>query len=294
MASPKPALRRDTRQTRDRLLTAVGELLAESGPTFGLPELARRAEVATATAYRHFETVHDAYHQYLLRTVDQLAAALGSVTRSRTARGRFDGACQEWAVQALGWGPSIVHIRNWRGFLQRLHDHDPAIIALYAALEPIVLALVKDKVLPEQDTEYAILIWITLFDERVILDLGEAKGWPSGRIARQLGSSVLAALGAEQAQLRAGRSQQGEHRAVERHVHAVPVGGPDDRAGDLLVLGGASGEAVFQHGSSRAGIKPRVKAERVRHVRGRQAGACRGTRRHRLGKQAAHQRRDAG
>ena len=130
MASPKPALRRDTRQTRDRLLTAVGELLAESGPTFGLPELARRAEVATATAYRHFETVHDAYHQYLLRTVDRLAAALGSVTRSRTARGRFDGACQEWAVQALGWGPSIVHIRNWRGFLQRLHDHDPAIIAL--------------------------------------------------------------------------------------------------------------------------------------------------------------------
>ena len=195
MTSPRSVLRRDTRQTRDRLLDAVGELLAESGPTFGLPELARRGEVATATAYRHFETVHDAYHQYLLRTVDQLAAALSSFTRSRTARGRFDWACKKWAEQALSWGPAIVHIRNWRGFLQRLRDHDPAIIALYAALEPIVRALIEDKVLPEQDVEYAILVWITLFDERVILDLGEAKGWQSGRIARQLGSTVLHALG---------------------------------------------------------------------------------------------------
>jgi AcrR family transcriptional regulator len=195
MASPRPALRRDTRQTRDLLLDAVGELLAESGPTFGLPELARRGEVATATAYRHFETVHDAQRQYLLRTVDQLTAALGSVARSRTARGRYDQACRKWAEQALGWGPAIVHIRNWRGFLQRLHDRDPAIIALYAALEPIVLALVEDKILPEQDIEYAVLIWITLFDERIVLDLGEAKGWSGGRIARQLGSTVLQALG---------------------------------------------------------------------------------------------------
>ena len=195
MASPGPALRRDTRQTRDRLLDAVGELLAESGPTFGLPELARRGEVATATAYRHFETVHDAYQQYLLRTVDQLTAALGSVAHSRTARGRFDRACEKWAEQALDWGPAIVHIRDWRGFLQRLRDRDPAIIALYAALEPIVLALIADNVLPEQDIEYAILVWITLFDERVILDLGEAKGWHSARIAKQLGSTVLRALG---------------------------------------------------------------------------------------------------
>ena len=195
MNSPRPALRRDTRQTRDRLLDAVGELLAESGPTFGLPEVARRGGVATATAYRHFETVHDAYHQYLLRTVDQLAAALGSVTRSRTARGRFDWACTKWAEQALNWGQAIVHIRNWRGFLQRLHDQDPAIAAIYAALEPIVLALIREDILPEQDVEYAILVWITLFDERVILDLGESKGWQSGRIAKQLGSTVLLALG---------------------------------------------------------------------------------------------------
>jgi AcrR family transcriptional regulator len=221
MASPKSALRRDTRQTRDRLLDAVGQLLAESGPTFGLPELARRGEVATATAYRHFETVHDAYNQYLLRTVEQLAAALGSVARSRTARGRFEGACAKWAEQALAWGPAIVHIRNWRGLLQRLHDQNPTIIAVYAALEPIVLALIEDKIIPEQDIEYAILIWVTLFDERVIIDLGEAKGWSSDRIAKQLGSSVLYALGGNQAELpghpgTAARSP-GSRRSVVQH-----------------------------------------------------------------------------
>lgn len=195
MASAEPTLRRDTRQTRNRLLDAVGELLAESGPTFGLSELARRGDVSTATAYRHFETVHDACYQYLLRTVGQLAAALGSVARSRTARGRFDGACRKWAEQALSWGPAIVHIRNWRGFLHRLHDQDAAIMAIFAALEPIILALTEEGVLPEQDTEFAVLVWITLFDERVILDLGESKGWSGGRIARQLGSTVVRALG---------------------------------------------------------------------------------------------------
>jgi AcrR family transcriptional regulator len=198
MASPRPVLRRDTRQTRDRLLDATGELLAESGPTFGLPELARRGEVAIATAYRHFETVHDAYHQYMLRTAVQLAAALGSVGQSRTARGRFDGACGKWAEQALGWGPAIVHVRNWRGFLQRLQDQDPAVTALYAALEPIVGALIEDGVIPGQDVEYAVLVWITLFDERVIVDLSESKGWSGGRIARRLGATVLRALGGQQ------------------------------------------------------------------------------------------------
>jgi AcrR family transcriptional regulator len=195
--SQRSALRRDTRETRDRLLDAVGELLAEAGPTFSLPELARRAEVATATAYRHFETVHDANHQYLLRIVDQLAAALGSVARSRTARARFDAACARWVGQAVSWGPAIVHIRSWKGFLERVRDNDAATSALYAALEPIITALVDDKIIPEQDIEYAILVWITLFDERVILDLARAKGWRVRRIAAHLGLTVLAALGGE-------------------------------------------------------------------------------------------------
>jgi AcrR family transcriptional regulator len=195
MPSQRSALRRDTQETRDRLLDAVGELLAEAGPTFSLPELARRGEVATATAYRHFETVHDAYRQYLLRIVDQLAAALGSLARSRTARGRFDAACARWVEQAASWGPAIVHIRSWRGFLERVRDHDAATSGLYAALEPIITALIDDKVLPEQDIEYAILIWVTLFDERVIIDLAHAKGWSIRRIAAHLGPTVLSALG---------------------------------------------------------------------------------------------------
>jgi hypothetical protein len=157
--------------------------------------LARRGEVATATVYRHFETVHDASHQYLLRTVDQLAAELGSVARSRTVRGRFDAACARWVDQAVKWGPAIVHIRSWRGFLERVHDHDVPTSALYAALEPIITDLIGEQVLPDQDIEYAVLVWITLFDERVILDLAQHKGWSIRRIAERLGPTVLSALG---------------------------------------------------------------------------------------------------
>jgi hypothetical protein len=77
-----------------------------------------------------------------------------------------------------------------------VHDHDVPTSALYSALAPILAALIEGGVLPEQDIEYAVLVWITLFDERVIVDLRTAKGWSSRHIARQLGATVLSALGA--------------------------------------------------------------------------------------------------
>ncbi|THJ41168.1 TetR/AcrR family transcriptional regulator [Candidatus Frankia alpina] len=199
MVGPRPGLRRDTQETRDRLLVAFGELLAESGPTFGLPELARRGGVATATAYRHFETIHDAHHEFLLqltdRLTDRLTGRLQSVPPTWTPRRRFDAACERWAEQAADWGPAAVHIRSWRGFLERVHLGDEPTGALYAALEPIVRDLIDQGELPDQDVEYAVLVWITMFDERVIVDLRESKGWPVQRLARVLGRSVLSALG---------------------------------------------------------------------------------------------------
>jgi hypothetical protein len=74
---------------------------------------------------------------------------------------------------------------------------DPPTSALHAALAPVVDELVADGVIPKQDTDYAVLLWITLFDERVIVDLGTGLGWPPGRIAGALSASLLAAWRAE-------------------------------------------------------------------------------------------------
>jgi len=39
-------------------------------------------------------------------------------------------------------------------------------------------------------------MWVTLFDERVLVDLETGLGWEAEQIARRLSSTLLAALGA--------------------------------------------------------------------------------------------------
>jgi AcrR family transcriptional regulator len=191
----RPPLRRDTQQTRDRLLDVTGELLTELGPTFGLPELARRGDVATATVYRHFETIHDAFDEFYLRLIDDLVRQLSEVPAHKDARRQFATVCRKWVDRAAEWGPAAVHIRSWQGFLRRAHEGDGPTSTILATLAPVVSALIEQGVLPAQDLDYAVLIWITLFDERVIIDLRTSKAWSNRRLAETLGASVLAALG---------------------------------------------------------------------------------------------------
>jgi AcrR family transcriptional regulator len=192
----RKALRRDTQITRGRLLDATGQLLAEQGPTFGLPELARHCGVSNATVYRHFDSIHDAFSEFTLRLVEDLAAKLQEESTRLHGRKRFDAACERWTREVSNWGRAAARIRSVEGFLERLHRGDPLTAALYRALSAIVSELVQLGELPAQDMDYAVLIWVTVFDERVIMDLGQAKGWPSKKTARQLGATVLGALGA--------------------------------------------------------------------------------------------------
>ncbi|HVV12158.1 TetR/AcrR family transcriptional regulator [Amycolatopsis sp.] len=183
-------LRRDTARTRDRLLDAAGILLAERGPGFSLPDLARASGVATATVYRHFEDVRDVHHEFYYRLVDELVAELTAVPGNGT--GRFTEICARWVNLALQWGRAATRIRSSEGFLERVRADDPPTSALHAALAPVVGELAKAGEIPPQDTDYAVLVWITLFDERVIVDLA-ALGWPASRISHALSGSVLAA-----------------------------------------------------------------------------------------------------
>ncbi len=195
MHSTRPRLRRDTQETRDRLLDEVGVLLAAQGPTFSLPDLARRAGVATATVYRHFEAVHDAHHEYYVRLVDGLVASLEAVSTRLKGRARFEAVCRTWVALAADWGLAATHIRSYEGFLVRVRRGDPPTSTLYRSLEPVLRELIESGDLPKQDLDYAVLVWITAFDERVVVDLATALGWSARRIARRLATTVIQALG---------------------------------------------------------------------------------------------------
>jgi len=55
-SAPERPLRADARRNRDRVLAVAAEMFAEQGLDVGVAEIARRAEVGSATLFRHFPT----------------------------------------------------------------------------------------------------------------------------------------------------------------------------------------------------------------------------------------------
>ncbi|MFF1257558.1 TetR/AcrR family transcriptional regulator [Streptomyces sp. NPDC058321] len=190
-----PRLRRDTARTRDKLIAAAATLLAEQGPAFSLPDLARVAGISTATVYRHFNDVHEVFRAFQQRLADELVVEFSAVPATVRGRGRFEEVCRRWTKLAAGWGRAVIHIRNPIGFLTQVHLGEPVTSALYDVLAPVVSELVEDGVCPGTDLDYAVLVWVTLFDERAITDLLDL-GWSVDQVSARLSDSALRALGA--------------------------------------------------------------------------------------------------
>jgi hypothetical protein len=104
--------------------------------------------------------------------------------------------CAEWAAQAASWGPAAVYLRSPRGFLDRLDAADPFVTALYGRLAAALRAAMTAGAIPAQDPRSAALIWVTLFDERVVVDLTHHQGLSPAQAAGRLAAALLAALAA--------------------------------------------------------------------------------------------------
>lgn len=108
----RPTERTRTRQaaTRERLLGAAEDLLAERGYAgTGVAAVARAAEVATGTVYRHFggreELLGEVYRRRSERELALAAGAMGD--RSRPAAERLAAAVEAFARRALA-GPVLA------------------------------------------------------------------------------------------------------------------------------------------------------------------------------------------
>lgn len=187
--------RSDFLANRRALLQAVETLLEERSRDFSLADLATTAGTATATAYRHFPDVEGALEAYYEVLIEGLIAEMAALPKGPNALSRFRAACEVWVRQAAGWGRAAVHVRSWQGFLARLHKGDKLILALHSAMTPLVAALIDAGSIPPQDLDYAVLVWATIFDERVIVDLLDNAHWSVDQTATQLTETVLSALG---------------------------------------------------------------------------------------------------
>jgi AcrR family transcriptional regulator len=190
-----PPLRKDALATRRQLLEAVGRLLEHRGIDFNLSDVAREAGCSTATAYRHFADKSDALEQ----VIETFSSSVFDQAEDLSALGpreRLEGLCSVWVETAIEWGPAAVYLRSPLGVLQRFRTGNPLLVRVMAVTSEILDTLVESGELPEQDTEYASFVWITLFDERNVVDLHHTAGWSAKVIAEHLTATLLAALGA--------------------------------------------------------------------------------------------------
>jgi hypothetical protein len=90
---------------------------------------------------------------------------------------------------------AATFIRSAEGYLKRVRRNDDFVTRLHCLLTTVIDQLIQDSELPAQDVEYAALMWITLFGERVFVDLNTSLDWPWERIGQHLSATLLNALG---------------------------------------------------------------------------------------------------
>ena len=188
-------LRADTQRTRDRLLDTMGRLLEENGLDFSLPDLARESGVATATVYRHFSDLGDLRQEFYNRFVTSLVQELAALSAHCSGRELLRATCRTWVSSTLPWARAATLIRSAEGYLERVRNADPFVIHLHqGVLLPLLDQLVEQGVVPDLDRGYAALVWVSLFDERVFIDLTVTFGWSPEQIGDMLESTLLGAL----------------------------------------------------------------------------------------------------
>ncbi|WP_430782807.1 TetR/AcrR family transcriptional regulator [Actinoplanes sp. G11-F43] len=185
--------RGDARLRRAALLAAVGELLAERGPGFALADAAELAGISTATAYRNFSDTASAVDAFLNGMIGDLVDAFDDLPPGPDPIADIRAVCREWVNRASRWGAAAVHVRSPRGVLARRSDS--FVSGLYERLDRRVEAAIAAGAVPEQDVRFAVLMWVTIFDERVVVDLSGTLGWSVEEAADQLTGSLLRVLG---------------------------------------------------------------------------------------------------
>jgi AcrR family transcriptional regulator len=180
--------------SRQKLLDALGRLLEHQGLDVTLPELAREAGVSSATAYRHFDDVEEVRAEFYNRIFDRVIRAIEELTERYTGLDLFHRVCQTWVELELPWARAATYIRSAEGILERVQRGEGLSSSYHRLVTGVLDQLIAAGVIPAQDTDYAALLWLTIFDERVFVDLHTAKGMESYEISHRLGTSLLAVL----------------------------------------------------------------------------------------------------
>ncbi len=190
---PEPARvrtpRADSRRNRARLLTATGTEL-QRGRRFALADVARRAGLSTATAYRHIRSGAEVGDAYVGGFWDDVDARVRGIAADDLA-----GFCRAWVEAVLDWGAALVYLRSRDGFLARRAAADERVGRLCAVAEPRIAARLRAAgTSSPAELGYVLAAWNALADPREILDQHATLGRTRDQLSDDLCRSVEAVI----------------------------------------------------------------------------------------------------
>lgn len=188
--SAAPGLRSDTLRNRKHIIRSAGKLFAE-GRQATMADIARAAEVSTATAYRHFASVDEV----LARFRFDVGSELLDFSRQQHSTGLelLRLVSCKWVELVVAHGKAMVHTRSGEGYLARLRTGATHLTVQADALSPALRDTCLELRVHDPGDE-AMFLWNVLFDPREIFDLIETLGLSPEDTARRLVATLVGAL----------------------------------------------------------------------------------------------------
>ncbi|WP_166987238.1 TetR/AcrR family transcriptional regulator [Paramicrobacterium chengjingii] len=184
-------MRSDTERNRHRLIKSAARLVASRGHEVRMTDVAEKAEVSTATAYRHFASVDELLQQFRY----DVGLKLLEFSKKQTTTGAdlLGAICSEWIRLVVKHGRAMVITRSREGYLARLRSDAPYLTVQADALGPAVSSAAVALEIDDPGDE-GLFLWNILFDPREIFDLLETVGLSQSEAADRLFQTYCGAL----------------------------------------------------------------------------------------------------
>lgn len=184
-------MRSDTERNRRRLIKAAAYLASRHGTSVKMADIAERAEVAAATAYRHFGSVEEILAEYRF----EVGLRLLKFSQKAESHGieLLGDVSAEWVRLAVRHGRAMVHTRSDKGYLARLRSGAYYLTVQADALERPIAETAAELGLPPPGDEGHFL-WNVLFDPREIFDLMDTLGLTEAQVSRRLVAAYCGSL----------------------------------------------------------------------------------------------------
>ncbi len=183
--------RSDTERNRRLLVRAAADLVARDGESVKMSDVAERAGLSLATAYRHFGSVEEALVQFRFDVGMKLYAF--SATSDAEGIALLQAVSEHWVRLVQKHGRAMVSTRSREGYLKRLRAGTRYLsVAADAMAEPIRRAAAELGI-PDPGDE-GMFLWNILFDPREIFDMLETLEMTPEQVADKLVATFCGAV----------------------------------------------------------------------------------------------------